>query len=302
MENYMINFSISTFFPFITTLKERPKIEMVTFVKRTEKELEKFKKTALAIYDFTDYEKKGSVIGILKKGKKQYQLLIISTGITCFPSDSTELFDFMNPHFDFKDVEKFVFENVDTNEVVTMEKLFYGFEKLKELDLSSFSTEKVSSMYEMFYGCSGLTDLNLNHFDTSHVEDFSAMFGACSSLKQLEISHWDTSNAKYLYWMFSSCESLKELNIGNFKTSKVEFMYEMFQACYSMQKLDIGNMTFNQITLGEINNDRVFIEMKEDATILVKSEKERTAILKLGVYDRPIKWNNQNVFIKEKAC
>lgn len=272
----MINFSISTFFPSITTLKERPKIEMVAFVKLTEKELENFKKTAIAIYDFTDYEKKGSVIGILKKGKKQYQLFIISTGITYFPSDSTELFDFMNPHFDFKDIEKFVFENVDTSEVVTMEKLFYG--------------------------CSKLTNLNLNHFDTSHVDDFSAMFGACSSLEQLEISHWDTSNAKYLYWMFSSCESLKELNIGNFKTPKVEFMYEMFQACYSMQKLDIGNMTFNHITLGEINNDRVFIEMKEDATILVKSEKERTAILKLGAYDRPIKWSNKNVFIKEKAC
>ncbi len=296
----MINFSASTIFPIITTLKEIPKIELVAFVKRTEEKIEEAKKKAIAVYDFTDYEKKGSVTGILKTGKKYYQLWIESSGITYFPTDSSELFDLFNPHFDFEKVENFIFENIDTSEVNRMEKLFYGFKNIRELDLSLFSTEKVCSMYEMFYGCSNLRKLNLNHFDTSLVEDFSAMFGACSRLEKIEISNWDTGNAKQIYWMFSSCEKLKELNIGNFKTPKIECMFEMFQACYSLKKIDMRNFTFDHITLGDRDNDRVFIEMREDAIIDVKSEKERRAILNLSERNRPKEWNEKNVRIGVK--
>lgn len=298
MENDMINFSASTMFPFMTTLKEIPKIELVAFVKQTEKEIEEAKKKAIAVYDFTDYEKKGNVTGILKTGKKYYQLWIESPGITYFPTDSTELFDFGNPHFDFENVEKFIFENIDTSEVTKMEKLFYGFTNIHELDLSLFSTRKVHSMYEMFYGCSNLRKLNLNHFDTSNVEDFSAMFGACTRLEKLEISNWDTRNAKQIYWMFSSCEKLIELNIENFQIPKIEYMYEMFQACYSLNKIDMRNFTFNNITLGDRDNDRIFVGMKEDAIIVVKSEREQRIILNLSSHDRPKEWNKKNIRIR----
>ena len=44
MRNDMINFSASTIFPIITTLKEIPKIELVAFVKRTEEKIEEAKK------------------------------------------------------------------------------------------------------------------------------------------------------------------------------------------------------------------------------------------------------------------
>ena len=229
-------------------------------------------------YDFTDKEKGGKVVGILEKGIKDYQLIIASSGITYFP------------------------ENVNTSNVVRMNALFLGFEKITKLDLSSFSTSNVISMYEMFYGCSNLTELNLDYFDTVNVEDFSAMFGACSSLEKIKINHFNTKKAKQIYWMFSSCENLEELDLSNFETPNVEYMFEMFQACHSLSKLDISKMIFDNITLGDENNDRVFIEMPEDAVIIVKSEKERDFILELTKKHRPISWNKENVIIKENLC
>ncbi len=294
--NYMVNISEISF-----SSKERYKIEKIKFLKLSDEQIEG-KSKKMITYDFTDKEKGGKVVGILEKGIKDYQLIIASSGITYFPEDSTSLFDLDHPNFDFIEVTEFLFENVNTSNVVRMNALFLGFEKITKLDLSSFSTSNVISMYEMFYGCSNLTELNLDYFDTVNVEDFSAMFGACSSLEKIKINHFNTKKAKQIYWMFSSCENLEELDLSNFETPNVEYMFEMFQACHSLSKLDISKMIFDNITLGDENNDRVFIEMPEDAVIIVKSEKERDFILELTKKHRPISWNKENVIIKENLC
>ena len=51
---------------------------------------------------------------------------------------------------------------------------------LKELNLNNFNTDNVISMNGMFFGCSSLKELNLNNFNTNNVTSMDGMFAECS--------------------------------------------------------------------------------------------------------------------------
>lgn len=78
---------------------------------------------------------------------------------------------------DYQTVEEIPFE-IDTSQVTTMRKMFYGCSSL--IAAPPMDTSQVTDMYEMFYGCSSLTQVP--DMDTSQVTDMMYMFQKCSSL------------------------------------------------------------------------------------------------------------------------
>lgn len=108
-------------------------------------------------------------------------------------------------------------ENLKTDNVEDMRKMFRGCSDLTSLDLSGFKTGKVVDMHNMFGGCSGLLSLDLSSFKTGKVEDISEMFRGCSSLTSLYLSSFKTDKVRKMTGMFDGCSSLTSQDLSNFK-------------------------------------------------------------------------------------
>ena len=119
-------------------------------------------------------------------------------------------------------------QNLDTSNVVNMEKMFIRCVKLKKLDLSTFNTSKVKNMTGMFSCCHSLSSLNVSFFDTSNVRYMSCMFFRCLFLTKLDVSNFNTKKVKYMNWMFGGCKFMRSIDVSNFDTSNVENMAYMF--------------------------------------------------------------------------
>ena len=84
--------------------------------------------------------------------------------------------------------------------------LFAGYSCMNQIhNLEFLHTENVQTMNDMFFECSSLTSLDLSSFDTSNVKGMSSMFANCTSLTSLDLSSFDTSNVRDMIWMFSNC-------------------------------------------------------------------------------------------------
>ena len=101
-------------------------------------------------------------------------------------------------------------ENLNTEEVKNMYRMFGDCKGLTSLDLSSFNTAAVTNMESMFYNCSGLTSLDLSSFNTAEVTDMFCMFGGCSGLKTIYVSDAFTTNkVGFDSGIFTGCVGLK---------------------------------------------------------------------------------------------
>ena len=139
-------------------------------------------------------------------------------------------------------IEKIVFNNVNTSEMTSMVRLFFGMSSITELDLSSFDTRKVSSIDHMFYNCSSLTELDLSSFDTSNVTLMTGTFSYCSNLTEIDLTSFNTSNVIGMSSLFYGCSSLIELDLSNFDTSNVKAMCWTFNGCTNLEKVYVSNI------------------------------------------------------------
>ena len=130
--------------------------------------------------------------------------------------------------------------DLNTSNVISMYGLFYNCKTLTKLDVSGWDTSNVNNMRNMFYGCSALTKLNVTYWDTSNVENMGCLFRYCNNLTELNVTSWDTSKAEYTDCMFCECYSLTELDVSRWNTSSVTQMEYMFHSCSSLTKLDIS--------------------------------------------------------------
>jgi len=100
-------------------------------------------------------------------------------------------------------------ENLNTENVTSMQSMFEGCQSLTELDLSTFNTANVTSTNCMFQSCSNLETLNISLFNIGKMEDMRYMFSGCSKLKTIYCkTDWSTSGAQSNY-MFSGCSALE---------------------------------------------------------------------------------------------
>ena len=74
------------------------------------------------------------------------------------------------------------------------------------LGIENLHTDNVTDMYRMFYGCSSLTSLDLRNFNTAKVTEMERMFRGCSSLTTIYCN--DTWSCSHSENMFFNCTSL----------------------------------------------------------------------------------------------
>ena len=139
-------------------------------------------------------------------------------------------------------------ENLNTENVTGMYRMFYGCSSLTSLDLSSFDTRNVTEMSEMFCGCSSLTSLDVSSFDTRNVKNMGGMFQGCSNLTNLDVSNFDTRNVSKMTSMFSSCSNLTSLDVSHFDTGNVTDMRYMFSDCSNLTSLDVSSFGMGNVT------------------------------------------------------
>ncbi len=101
-------------------------------------------------------------------------------------------------------------ENLNTQNVTDMSRMFNCCYALTSLDVSNFNTEKVTNMSNMFGSCKKLSSLDLSNFNTERVEEMSHMFSVCSTLQTIFASDKFVTNQVFDGdGMFQGCENLK---------------------------------------------------------------------------------------------
>ena len=101
-------------------------------------------------------------------------------------------------------------ENLNTQNVTDMSRMFNCCYALTSLDVSNFNTEKVTNMSNMFGNCKKLSSLDLSNFNTERVEEMSHMFSVCSTLQTIFASDKFVTNQVFDGdGMFQGCEYLK---------------------------------------------------------------------------------------------
>ena len=132
-------------------------------------------------------------------------------------------------------------DNLKTDKVTNMARMFEYCSSLTSLDLSGFKTDNVTDMSCMFGNCSGLTSLNISSFNTENVTDMISMFHGCSGLTNLDVTNFKTDNVTDMNGMFSDCSSLKSLDLSGFNTESVTGMQAMFSGCSNLGTIYVGD-------------------------------------------------------------
>lgn len=134
---------------------------------------------------------------------------------------------------------------------------FAHCENMTEIEgFEYLNTENVTSMNYMFYSCFSLTSLDLSHFDTHNVKDMSGMFNFAYSyytsprpkLKSLDLSNFDTSSLENMSAMFYGFPTLEYLDISNFDTRNVRSMSYLFSNSINLRTIKLGNFDMRNVT------------------------------------------------------
>lgn len=79
-------------------------------------------------------------------------------------------------------------ENLNTENVKTMNSMFTSCFTLKTVDVSHFNTQNLTNMYNMFASCTSLTTIDLSNFDTKKVTSMTQLFINCKNLTTIYAS------------------------------------------------------------------------------------------------------------------
>lgn len=141
--------------------------------------------------------------------------------------------------------------HLDTSNVTDMYYMFY-YCQLTSIDISNWNVSNVTRMSSMFHDCMGLTSLDLSGWNVSNVTEMGEMFGNCVGLTSLNLSDWNTSKVTKMGYMFTKCQNLTSLDLSGWNTSNVTDMGLIFQDCKKLQSVN-GSINVQSIK-GTINN------------------------------------------------
>ena len=126
---------------------------------------------------------------------------------------------------------------------------FKGFGKLVTIEgIENLHTDEVTTMNHMFYGCHALTGLNVSGFNTANVKDMSSMFHGCSALTELDVSAFDAASVKDISYMFYGCSALQTLHMSGFKAEKLNSMGSLFKNCMALETIDMSGFDTGGVT------------------------------------------------------
>ena len=142
---------------------------------------------------------------------------------------------------------------INTQNVTNMENMFSGCYNLVSIDFSSLNTQNVTNMQNMFYGCQKLVNINLSAINTQNVTNMENMFYDCNNLVNIDLSSLNTQNVTNMKNMFYNCSSLVNIDVSSFNTQKVVSMEKMFYNCTNLINADLSSFnTQNLVNMGQM--------------------------------------------------
>lgn len=112
-------------------------------------------------------------------------------------------------------IKKININNWDISKFNNLTSMFFNCEMLEEIvGIEKFNTENITSINCMFYQCKKLKKLDLSKWNVKKLINFDNTFFGCESLVSVgDIEHWlydlpvdiDRGRAKYGYHMFNKC-------------------------------------------------------------------------------------------------
>ena len=164
-------------------------------------------------------------------------------------------------------------QNLNTEKVTDMNRMFGKCKALTNIDVSHFDTRNVTNMYGMFLSCKTLKSIDVSSLNTSQVTDMGFMFAGnggddndiMSLTEIIGLEKFDTSNVTDMKHMFADLITLESLNIDGLDTSKVTNMYAMFCNCKILTIIDASSFNTSQVT----NMDFMFADNPLLQTIYV---------------------------------
>ena len=141
-------------------------------------------------------------------------------------------------------------ENLNTEKVTDMSRMFYNCKKLDYVKLSKLNTAMVTDMSYMFFNCKALTTIDLRSFDTEKVTLTASMFAGCDVVEKIFLSSFNTKNVTSMYQMFAGCKALQSIYFDpdKFTTAKVEDMSYMFMNCSSLKILNLKTLQSDKLS------------------------------------------------------
>ncbi|MBQ9213339.1 MAG: BspA family leucine-rich repeat surface protein [Bacteroidales bacterium] len=197
--------------------------------------------------------KQGAIFGsknLLNNPGTVKKVIIDKSFANYHPTTCAEWFQFFNNMTEIKGLE-----NLNTQYVTDMSRMFYSLQSLTTIDVSKLNTENVTSMSEMFTDCQSLTTLDVSNFNTEKVTNMSSMFGYCYNLKTIYVGDkWTTKNVTESEDMFKYSNNL----YGGKGTA---YNADFIDATYA--HIDGGAVAPGYFTL-KINNPYTKPEIKDD--------------------------------------
>ena len=141
---------------------------------------------------------------------------------------------------------------------------FSSFKELQEIEgIENLNTEEVTSMNSMFNGCLSLTSLDLSSFNTSKVENTQFMFNGCSSLNTIYVSDKFTIDKVTTYgnFMFSGCTQLVNYSEENTGKSMANYNTGYFKTYYRLgnDQVDLYGKSLQTTKSLDLSDDKNFV-------------------------------------------
>ena len=152
-----------------------------------------------------------------------------------------------------KNIENIDLINFNTNNIISMQYMFYGC-NIKEINLLSFNTMSVKNINNTFENCKNIKYLDLSFLNINNVIDIKGIFKGCSSLISLSnISEWNMTNINDISEMFKGCSSLKSIpDISRWNTENINNINGLFDGCSSL--ISLSNISeWNMTNINDIS-------------------------------------------------
>jgi endoglucanase len=196
---------------------------------------------------------------------ENYKLYIISSNCINLPIDCGSLFS------DFNKVTNIKFENIKSDNVRNLSRLFYNDNLLLNIDgLNKMNTKNVIFMYDTFFECSSLKYLDLSGWNISKVRELTNLFSDCVELEEIKgINNWDANNITGMSCTFMNCQNIRNIDLSKWNLKNVSNMKQTFWNMKKLKNLYLNNTEFNLDILKKY--DEIITGCQEEINVYVKN-------------------------------
>ncbi len=138
-------------------------------------------------------------------------------------------------------------------ELTSTSGMFWDCSNVTTINVNNLNTENIITMDNMFNGCSSITTLDVSNWDTTNVTNTNAMFSGCTELNLGDLSSLNGDNITNMGNMFANCTKLTNVSLRN-SLGNLTNTNRMFVTCNSLETVDFTNFDMSNV----IDNEAMF--------------------------------------------